>query len=51
MDLSANPSLFEYDYQGMNSHFLSTFGNELIEWQYINGKVGKWKKIYLSFDS
>jgi hypothetical protein len=34
MLLFRNPSIFEYDYQGMKSHFLSTFGNELIEWQY-----------------
>ena len=28
---SSNPSIFEYDYKKMKNHFLSTFGNELIQ--------------------
>jgi hypothetical protein len=33
-NLSKNPNIFEYDYDFMKTHFLSTYGKELIQWQY-----------------
>jgi hypothetical protein len=42
IQFSNNQNIIEYDYQHMQSHFLSTFGKELIEWQFHPKNQEKW---------
>lgn len=39
----SHPRILDYDYEKMKSHFLSTFGNELIQWQFHPNNQEKWK--------
>jgi hypothetical protein len=41
--LSFNPNIVECDYHSMKNHFFSTYGKELIEWQFHPKNQMKWQ--------